>query len=94
MPMFDYVCKKCKHKFERLVRGQQRPKCPECGSSSLEQQAALVSTVRVEEVRGLNTPIGINHLRKLIGHIPTIPKHVTKTSNPGRRPRKSMMTVS
>lgn len=93
MPMFDYVCKKCAYHFERFVRGRQRPKCPECGSSSLEQQAPLVSTIRVEAVRALNSPAGINHLRKLIGHIPTIPKHVTKTSNPGRRSRKSTVMV-
>lgn len=94
MPMFDYVCKKCEHKFERFVRAGQRPKCPECGSSSLEQQAALFSAGRVEGVRSLNSPTAIAHLRSLIGNIPTIPKHVTKTSTPGRRSRKSTMTVS
>jgi putative FmdB family regulatory protein len=94
MPMFDYVCKKCKHKFERLVRGRQKPKCPECGSRSLEQQAPLFSTGQVEGVRGLNTPTSINHLRQLIGHIPTIPKWQTKPSNPGRRSRRSTLTVS
>jgi putative FmdB family regulatory protein len=94
MPMFDYVCKKCKHRFERLVRGREKPKCPKCSSTSLEQQASLVTYGRVEGVRSLNSPAVINHLRSLIGNIPTIPKHVTKTSNPGRRSRKSSVVVS
>jgi putative FmdB family regulatory protein len=94
MPMFDYVCKKCDHRFERLVRGRERPKCPKCSSSSLEQQAAVVSFGRVEGVRSLNSPTVMRHLRSLIGDIPTIPKHVTKTSNPGRRSRKSTVVGS
>jgi putative FmdB family regulatory protein len=93
MPMFDYVCRKCEYRFERLVRGQERPKCPRCASSSLEQQPALFSHGRVEKVRSLNSPAAIAHLRTLIGNIPTIPRHVTKTSNPGRRSRRSTMTV-
>jgi hypothetical protein len=47
----------------------------------------------VEGVRALNSPAAIAHLRSLIGNIPTIPKHVTKTSSPGRRSRRSTMTV-
>jgi putative FmdB family regulatory protein len=93
MPMFDYVCKKCKHRFELFVQGRQRPKCSKCASGSLEQLPALFAHGRVEGVRALNSPAAIGHLRSLIGNIPTIPKHVTRTSNPGRRSRRSTMTV-
>lgn len=93
MPMFDYICKKCKHRFERFVRGRERPKCPQCASGSLEQQPALFVHGRAPRVRALNSPAAIGHLRSLIGNIPTIPTHVTKTSNPGRRSRRSTMTV-
>ena len=41
MPLFEYECKRCQHQFEALVRGRERPKCPECGSRSL---AKLLST--------------------------------------------------
>jgi putative FmdB family regulatory protein len=94
MPMFDYVCGKCKHYFERLVRGDERPKCPKCGSRRLEQQPSVFSQGRVKAIRSLNSPSAIAHLRSLIGNIPTIPSHVTRTSNPGRRSRRSTMTVS
>lgn len=95
MPMYEYACRKCEHRFERFVQGRQRPKCPECGSTKLEQQITTFVQGRPSAaVRGLNTPAAINHLRKLIGHIPTIPRWQTKTTNPGRRSKRSRMTVS
>ena len=34
MPLYEYQCKKCKHKFEKIQKFSDRPvkKCPECGS--------------------------------------------------------------
>lgn len=95
MPMYEYVCKKCDHRFERFVQGKQRPKCPECSSTSLEQQLTTFLQGRpASPVRGLNTSAPINHLRRLIGNIPTIPRWQTNVTNPGRRSRRSRMTVS
>ena len=33
MPLHEYQCKKCKHKFEKIQKFSDRPlrKCPECG---------------------------------------------------------------
>ena len=33
MPLYEYQCKKCKHKFERIQKFSARAikKCPECG---------------------------------------------------------------
>ena len=33
MPLYEYQCKKCKHRFERLQQFSDKPikKCPECG---------------------------------------------------------------
>ena len=33
MPLYEYQCKKCKHKFEKIQKFSDRPirKCPECG---------------------------------------------------------------
>lgn len=34
MPLHEYQCKKCKHKFEKIQKFSDPPikKCPECGS--------------------------------------------------------------
>ena len=33
VPIYEYQCKKCKHKFEKIQKFSDRPikKCPECG---------------------------------------------------------------
>ena len=33
MPLYEYLCKKCGHVFEKIVKFSDRPikKCPECG---------------------------------------------------------------
>lgn len=41
MPIFDYVCKKCRHPFEAIVQGSEKPECPSCGSGSLEKQLSV-----------------------------------------------------
>lgn len=37
MPIFEYKCKKCNNKFEKLVFNKEKIKCPECGSDSLQK---------------------------------------------------------
>jgi putative FmdB family regulatory protein len=34
MPLYEYECKKCHHRFERIVKYSDPPmkKCPDCGS--------------------------------------------------------------
>lgn len=36
MPLFEYDCKGCGHRFEALVLGSERPECPACKSDDLE----------------------------------------------------------
>lgn len=43
MPIFDYICTKCQHQFEALVRGSSSPACPECQSTEVEKQLSLPS---------------------------------------------------
>jgi putative FmdB family regulatory protein len=33
VPLYEYQCKKCKHRFEKIQKFSDRPlkKCPECG---------------------------------------------------------------
>lgn len=37
MPLFEYRCDDCGAEFEEIVRGDSKPKCPECESSSLKK---------------------------------------------------------
>jgi putative FmdB family regulatory protein len=46
MPLYEYLCKKCGHRFEKIVKFSDKPikKCPECGGA-LEQ---LISASTVQ----------------------------------------------
>lgn len=47
MPTYEYVCKKCGHKFERFQSITARPirKCPECGKSSAKRLIGVGSGI-------------------------------------------------
>lgn len=38
MPIFEYVCKECGHRFEKLVNGVGVSECPSCMAAGLEKQ--------------------------------------------------------
>jgi putative FmdB family regulatory protein len=38
MPIFEYVCRECNHRFETLVHGSTVPACPSCHATKLEKQ--------------------------------------------------------
>ncbi len=40
MPLFQYLCGNCETEAELLVRGEERPACPKCGSDNLVKQAS------------------------------------------------------
>ncbi len=40
MPLYDYHCAACGHRFETLVRAGGMPACPQCGSTALERQVS------------------------------------------------------
>jgi putative FmdB family regulatory protein len=35
MPLYEYECKKCKHRFEKILKFSDKPmkKCPDCGGA-------------------------------------------------------------
>jgi putative FmdB family regulatory protein len=41
MPIYEYRCKGCDHRFELIVQGKARPACPSCGARSLEKQLSV-----------------------------------------------------
>jgi len=38
MPIYEYRCEGCEHRFETLVRGAEAPSCPTCGSQTLARE--------------------------------------------------------
>ena len=41
MPIFEYVCRRCGHRFEQLVYGQAAPECPSCRGRKVEKQLSV-----------------------------------------------------
>ena len=47
MPIYDFRCPSCQHRFEELVKVDAIPPCPACGAAEvqrLESYSATVST--------------------------------------------------
>jgi putative FmdB family regulatory protein len=38
MPIFEYCCEACGHRFEAILLGAQTPECPQCHTEKLEKQ--------------------------------------------------------
>lgn len=41
MPLFEYECRQCHHRFETLVRADTRAECPSCHSGDLERMLSV-----------------------------------------------------
>ena len=41
MPIFEYVCSKCEHRFEALIFGNKKAACPKCQSKDLAPQLSV-----------------------------------------------------
>ena len=42
MPLYSYACEDCQAECELLVRSNETPACPSCGSARLTQQIAKI----------------------------------------------------
>ena len=38
MPIFEYVCCECNHRFELLIQGSAEAVCPKCQTSKVDKQ--------------------------------------------------------
>jgi putative FmdB family regulatory protein len=52
MPVYEYACRECRHEFEELVRGDERPSCPRCSSRSLEKRFSVFAAQGGDAPRG------------------------------------------
>jgi len=41
VPIYEYACRSCSHRFELIVDGSRRPACPSCGATRLEKQLSV-----------------------------------------------------
>ncbi|MFZ5645740.1 MAG: FmdB family zinc ribbon protein [Bacillota bacterium] len=57
MPIYDFRCKKCRHKFTVLtgISERDRVECPQCRSKEVEQ---LISACSVRSGSGCSGPGG------------------------------------
>jgi putative FmdB family regulatory protein len=53
MPIYEYACRSCAHKFEQLVRTGDTPACPSCQSLDLERLLSL-SAISSDNTRQLS----------------------------------------
>jgi putative FmdB family regulatory protein len=53
MPLFDYICKDCRKRFEALVSGSRTPECPLCRSTNLEQQLSRFAVANANGPRAM-----------------------------------------
>lgn len=44
MPIYEYRCKDCGEKFERLIMGEEKITCPKCGSENIIKLLSLFAT--------------------------------------------------
>jgi putative FmdB family regulatory protein len=45
MPLYDYECPRCAHRFERILRtGEGDPACPACGAMETKRRFAPFRT--------------------------------------------------
>jgi putative FmdB family regulatory protein len=58
MPLFEYACRGCGHRFEYLTRANQAPACPSCEGRDLERQLSVfaVSTKSGSGAAAFETP--------------------------------------
>ncbi|MCX5781345.1 MAG: zinc ribbon domain-containing protein [Elusimicrobia bacterium] len=59
MPIYEYLCNKCKEKFEKLIIEKGNTvKCPKCGSAEVEKQFSSFSGGSSKKTAKASCPSG------------------------------------
>jgi putative FmdB family regulatory protein len=70
MPLYDFKCKKCGHRFEELVRVNDTVDCPKCKARNAERLFSTSAAVSTDKTRtrtakiARRTASGINREKK------------------------------
>lgn len=51
MPLYDFKCRKCGHRFEELVRLGEAASCPKCKAARAERQFSPSAGISTETTR-------------------------------------------
>jgi putative FmdB family regulatory protein len=51
MPLYDYKCRSCGHRFEELVRLGDTPECPACHARDPERLFSMTAAVSTDKTR-------------------------------------------
>lgn len=48
MPLFDFECRECGHKFDLIISNadKDKAKCPQCGAANIKQLLSTFGTTR------------------------------------------------
>ena len=65
MPMFDWECQACHHRFEEMASGDQKPACPACQATEVEKIMSLGS---------VNMYLGGRNIPRVVEAKPRVPK--------------------
>ena len=58
MPIYEYVCMSCESHFEELVRHDETPPCPDCGSEKAKRQFSVFAAHGTSKQHSLRGPSG------------------------------------
>jgi putative FmdB family regulatory protein len=51
MPLYDFKCTKCGHRFEELARLNDTVDCPKCKARNAERQFSMTAAVSTDKTR-------------------------------------------
>jgi len=51
MPLYEYKCRRCGHRFEEIVRVGETPECPSCRASNPERLFSTSAAVSTDKTR-------------------------------------------
>lgn len=58
MPIFEYICKDCRKRFETILYGENQAQCPLCKSTNLDQQISKFAVGASSRSEAAASPCG------------------------------------